>query len=44
MDDEMSIHMLCHSLGSRLGLGLRLVKVLLEYGHSGHAAKDCRLD
>jgi hypothetical protein len=30
-------------LGSQLGLLLRLVKVLLEYGLSGHAARDCRL-
>ena len=38
MDDEISIHLFCHSLGSRLRLLLRLVKVLLEYGLSGHAA------
>ena len=37
------IHLFCHSLGSQLGLVLRLVKVLLEYGLSGHAARDCRL-
>ena len=43
MDDEISIHMFCHSLGSRLSLLLRLVKALLEYGLSGHAARDCRL-
>jgi hypothetical protein len=28
---------------SQLRLLLRLVKVLLEYGLSGHAAEDCRL-
>ena len=44
MDDEIPIDFFCHSLGSRLGLLLRLVKVLLEYGLSGHAARDCRLD
>ena len=44
MDDEISIHLFCHSLGSRLRLLLRLVKVLLEYGLSGHAARDCWLD
>ena len=43
MDDEIPIHLFCHSLGSLLGLLLRLVKVLLEYGLSGHAARDCRL-
>ena len=43
MGDEISIHLFCHSLGSRLRLLLRLVKVLLEFGHSGHAAGDCRL-
>ena len=43
MDDEISFHLFCHSLGSQLGLLLRLVKVLLEYGRSGHAARDCRL-
>jgi hypothetical protein len=31
------------SLDSRLGLLLRLMKVLLEYGLLGHAAGDCRL-
>ncbi len=43
MDDEISIHLFCHSLGSRLRLLLRLVKVLLEYGLTGHAARTCRL-
>ena len=43
MGDEISFHLFCHSLGSRLRLLLRLVKVLLEFGHSGHAAGDCRL-
>ena len=43
MGDEVSIHLFCHSLGSRLRLLLRLVKVLLEFGLSGHAAGDCRL-
>ena len=43
MADEISINLFCHSLGSRLRLLLRLVKVLLEYGLSGHAARDCRL-
>jgi hypothetical protein len=42
MDDEISIHLFCHSLGSRLRLFLSLVDVLLEYGISGHAARDCR--
>ena len=32
MDDEISIHLFCHSLGSRLGLLLGLVTVLLELG------------
>ena len=32
MGDEISIHLFCHSLGSRLRLLLRLVKVLLEFG------------
>ena len=43
MDDEISINSFCHSLGSRLRLllrtNLRLVKILLEFGH----ARDCRL-
>ena len=43
MDDEISIHLFCHSLSSRLGLLLGLVKVLLEYGLSDHAARTCRL-
>ena len=43
MDDGISIHLFCHSLGSRLGLVLRLVKALPEYDFSGHAARDCRL-
>ena len=43
MDDELSIHLFCNSLGPRLRLLLRLVKVLLGYGLSGHAARDCRL-
>ena len=43
MGDEISIHLFCHSLGSRLRLLLRLVKVLLEFGLSGHAAGGCRL-
>ena len=43
MDDELSVNMFCHSLGSRLRLLLRLVKVLLEFGLSGHVAWDCRL-
>ena len=43
MDDEISSNLFCHSLCSRLRLLLRLVKVLLEFGLSGHAARDCRL-
>lgn len=43
MDDEISIHLFCHSLSSRSGLFLGLVKVLLEYGPSDHAARTCRL-
>ena len=43
MFDEISIHLFCHSLGSRLRLLLRLVKVLLEFGLSRHSARDCRL-
>jgi hypothetical protein len=38
MGDEISIHLFCHSLGSRLRLLLRLVKVLLEFGFLVHAA------
>ena len=41
MDDEISIHLFCRSLGSRLRLLLKLVEALLEYGLSGHAARDC---
>ena len=44
MDDEISIHLFCQSLGSRLKLVFRLVNFLLEYGLSGHTARDCRLD
>ena len=45
MDDEISINLFRHSLGSQLRLLLRfkLVKVLLEFCLSGHAARDCRL-
>ena len=43
MDDEISVHLFCHSLGSLLRPLLRLVKVLLEYGLSEHAARTCRL-
>ena len=43
MDDEISINLFCHSLGSQLRLLLRLVKVLLVFGFSGHAARDCQL-
>jgi hypothetical protein len=43
MDEMTSIHLLCHFMDSRLRLLLRLVKNLLEYGLSGHAAGDCRL-
>ena len=43
MDDQISTHLFCHSLGSRLGLLLGLVKVLLEDGLSDHAARTCRL-
>ena len=43
MDDAISILLFCHSLDSRLRLLLRLMKVLLEFGLSGHAARDCRL-
>ena len=32
IDDEILIRLFCHSLGSRLRLLLRLVKVVLEYG------------
>ena len=40
IDDEISI---CHSLGSLLGLLFGLVKILLEYGLSDHAARTSRL-
>ena len=40
MGDDIPIHLFCHLLGSRLRLLLRLVKVLLEFGHSGHADGD----
>ena len=42
MDDEISMPLFCHSLGSRFGLLLGLVKVLLEYGLSD-TARTCRL-
>ena len=42
MDNSISINFFCHSLGSRLRLLSRLVKALLEFGLSGHAARDCR--
>ena len=40
MDDEISILLFCHSLGSWLRLLLGLVNV---FGLSGHAARDCQL-
>jgi hypothetical protein len=43
MDNEVSILVFFHSLGSMLRLLLRLVNVLLEYGLSGHTDKNCRL-
>ena len=43
MDDAISILLFSHSLDSRLRLFLRLMKVLLEFGLSGHAARDCLL-
>jgi hypothetical protein len=45
MDDGISINLFCHSSDLLLRLLLRpgLVKVLLEYGLSGHIAGDCRL-
>ena len=43
MDDEISINLFCRSLDSRLGRLLRSMKVLLEYGLSGHASGDCGL-
>jgi hypothetical protein len=42
-DDEISIHLFCYSIDSLLRLWLRLVKVVLEFGLSGHAAEDGRL-
>jgi hypothetical protein len=42
MDYAISILLFCHSLDSRFRLLLRLMKVLLEFGLSGHAARDCR--
>jgi hypothetical protein len=41
MNDEISIHMFCHSLD--WGCCWGLVKVLLEYDLSGHVAGECRL-
>jgi hypothetical protein len=41
MDDRISNHLFCYSFDSRLRLLLRLVKVLLEYGLSRHAADYC---
>ncbi len=38
MGEEISIHLYCHSLRSLLRLLFRLVKVLLEFGLSVHAA------
>ncbi len=43
MDDGMSMNLFFHSLDSWLRLLLRLVKVLLEYGLSGHAAESVGL-
>jgi hypothetical protein len=43
MDYAISILLFCHSLDSTLRLLLRLIKVLLEFGRSGHAVRDCRL-
>jgi hypothetical protein len=43
MDIEISIDMFCHSLSLLLRLLLRLVKVLLEFGLTGHVAGDCQL-
>jgi hypothetical protein len=43
MDNAISILLFCHSLDSRSRLLLRLMKVLLEFGLSGHAARDCKL-
>ncbi len=43
IDDGISIPFYCKSKDSLLRLLLRLEKVLLEYGLSGHAAGDCWL-
>ncbi len=43
MDDAISILLFCGSLNSKLRLLLRLMKVLLDFGLSRHAARDCRL-
>ena len=43
MDDEISIQLFCHSLDSWLRLLLRSVKVLLEFGLSGHAVGEADL-
>jgi hypothetical protein len=43
MDEGISIHLYCNFLDLWLRLLLRLMKVLLEYGLSGHAAGDCGL-
>ena len=43
MDDAISILLFCHTLDSRLRQLLRLMKVLLEFGLSRHAARDCGL-
>ncbi len=42
-NDEISIRLYCHSLGSRLRLLLRLVKVLPGSGFHRHAVRDKRL-
>jgi hypothetical protein len=43
MGVEISIHLFGPSMGSRLRPLLTLMKVLLEFGLSGHAAGDFRL-
>jgi hypothetical protein len=43
MDNAIPILLFCHSLDSRSRLLLSLMKVLLEFGLSGHAARDCQL-
>ena len=43
MDDEISIHLFCHSLGSRLGLLLGVVESSAREWLSDHAARTCRL-